>query len=112
RNPDKILLKAGSGKREIKLYGNRANTKYIHNGPISELVDAMNYYHPGDPLYPVVVDEIHYKGNIDLDLQVESIHDIPAMRNALQPYGLDLIPVKRELKMFVLTEKGFKQSSM
>ncbi len=97
-------LRSTGGKPEMRLYGKENQVKLIRNEPISRLIDAMNYQLMGKPIKPVIIDETHYSGNIDLKLKVDDIQDIPAMRKALQSYGLDLVPVERELEMFVITE--------
>lgn len=101
------LFRTQGGKPEAK-YGKGIQDNIFHNQPVSILISAMNSQVQAHSLVPIVIDETHYTGNIDLELHVKDIHNIPAVREALQHYGLDLIPVKRELEMFVLTEKDYK----
>lgn len=53
---------------------------------------------------PPIVDSTGFTGTKEPDLGNASLTDIPAIRKALQPYGLDLKEDERELEMFVLTE--------
>lgn len=53
-----------------------------------------------------VLNETHYTGKVDLNLNVD-LKDLPAVRKALHPYGLDLVPTRRMLMMLVLTEENF-----
>lgn len=53
-----------------------------------------------------VLNETHYTGKVDINLNV-SLKDLPAVRIALHPYGLDLVPTRRMLTMLVLTEENF-----
>jgi hypothetical protein len=51
-----------------------------------------------------VVDETHYAGKVDINLNVESFGDVPSVEAALAPYGLKLKKEERELEVFVLTQ--------
>lgn len=53
---------------------------------------------------PYVYDESHYPGKVDLDLDIPSWTDIPAIRKALSKYGLDLKEEKRMVDKLVFTE--------
>jgi uncharacterized protein (TIGR03435 family) len=50
---------------------------------------------------PYVFDETHYKGHVDMDLDIPSWTDIPAIRKALRAYGLDLKEEERPVDKFV-----------
>ena len=73
----------------------------LHNMELSNLVWKMNQFYGNPPVF----DETGYTGNIDMEFKLGSWQDIPAVREALQSYGLDLKEEERELEVFVLTEK-------
>ena len=52
------------------------------------------------------LDETGYKDLIDinLDINIKSIKDLPALREALKRYDLDIKEEQREIEMFVITE--------
>lgn len=93
------------GGRPVIDYGSGFDIQVFHNQPISQFVEALNNQIPGRPIVPIILNETGYTGNVDLELKGNNIHDISALRKSLQPYGLDLVQVKRELKMFVLSDK-------
>lgn len=70
----------------------------------SNLVWKINQFYGNPPTF----DETGYTGNVDMDFILSSWQDIPAVRKALQSYGLDLKEEERELEVFVLTEKKYK----
>jgi thiol-disulfide isomerase/thioredoxin len=73
--------------------------KYLHNQPISDLVNYL------DAILPLpVLDESNFTQHIDLRLPVD-LTDIPGLQTALSKYGLTLAETERELDMFVLSEK-------
>jgi thiol-disulfide isomerase/thioredoxin len=94
---DKIRSSGGESKFEYK-----QQIKQLHNSALGSLVYFLNYFSDNPPVF----DETGYSGGVDLDLNFNSWTDIPAVRNALHPYGLDLKEITRELDMFVLTENG------
>lgn len=55
---------------------------------------------------PLIIDETGIASDFrfDLTLRVNSWADIPALREELQSYGLDLIPGKKEIEVHVITE--------
>jgi hypothetical protein len=59
------------------------------------------------PFRPVVIDETGYTKPVDIKLNV-SLDDFNVLKKELNKYGLDLIPVKRILDVFVLTESTNK----
>jgi hypothetical protein len=76
---------------------------YIHNGPLSGLIKAMNagtFDHP----QPIIIDESGYSLPVDIDLGTINIKDITAVKKSLAPYGFDLIKVSRLLPMVVITD--------
>lgn len=95
---DKIKTKGGSS--ENKLY-NDAPDKIISNLPVSQLLWRLERL---DGFKMPVIDETGYKGNIDLELNV-NLNDALAVRKALQKYNLDLVQKEKLLDVFVITEK-------
>jgi len=75
--------------------------KKMNNVPLSTIIRKLNQY----AVNPPVLDETSYKDAVDMELKIDSWTDIPALRNALKPYGLDLKEEERVLEVFVLTEK-------
>ncbi len=59
---------------------------------------------PGRPINPIVLDETSITENVDLEINVDDIQNLPATVKELRRYGLDLIPVERELDMFVIKQ--------
>ena len=76
---------------------------YIHNGPLSGLIKAMNAGTFDQP-QPIVIDESGYSLPVDIDLGAINIKDIAAVQKSLAPYGFDLIKVSRLLPMVVITD--------
>lgn len=72
----------------------------ITNYPVANLVSRLNS--AGSISLPVI-DETHYKGNIDIQLSPSA--DINTLRHELRNYGLNLIETVRPLYMFILTDK-------
>jgi thiol-disulfide isomerase/thioredoxin len=97
RNNTKLKTNGGD-------YINTADStiKKYKNAQLQDFVWRMNEYSNN----PRVIDETNYKGNVDMELDFNSWEDIPAIRKALQKYGLDLKEEVRDLRMFVLTEKN------
>jgi thiol-disulfide isomerase/thioredoxin len=84
----------------------------------SELVTHMNYsnYYPfkTNPLLIVdetgSIDNIRLVFNVDIKEGAQDIRSFGAARlkKQLKQYGLDLVPVKRDMEVFVITEKDYK----
>lgn len=75
------------------------------NQPISYFLDALNSQALGKTLNnPVILNETGYSGNVNIDLQIKKLQDIQSLKDALRHYGLDLIPVQREMDMLVISK--------
>jgi len=101
------LLKSKGGKYEFGL--NEPGTiKFLQDANISYLVAHLNQEISG---IPWVIDETHLPDNfnVDLSLHINSFENIPAVRKELHRYGLDLIEGKKEMEMYIITEKGVMQ---
>ena len=91
------------GKPDAVFISENNKPVYIHNGPVSGLVKAMNsgtFDHP----QPIIIDESGYSLPVDIDLGAINIKDIAAVQKALAPYGFNLIKVSRLLPMVVVTD--------
>lgn len=91
-----------------KLQDKDTSYLYLKNKPLSRLVEALNSQLPGKPLHPIVLDETGITGNVDLELQLNDIQNLPATAKELRRYGLDIIPVVRELEILVITDSAYK----
>ena len=88
------------GKRLIKHF----------NSPLKEavkfaLIDLFKQNIKGKSLF--IFDETGLNENVDIVLpDPGELGDIEDLRNALKPYGLDVIQAEREINMVVIREKG------
>lgn len=96
-NIDKIRTQGGVF--ESKLFD--PYQPYLQNAPISHLVARLNQL---EALPLPVIDETNYSENIDIIIK-SGFKNISTLRKELKRYGLCLIEVERELKMFVLSDK-------
>jgi thiol-disulfide isomerase/thioredoxin len=91
------------GKPDAVFISGNNKPIYIHNGPLSGLIKAMNAGTFDQP-QPIVIDESGYSLPVDIDLGAINIKDIAAVQKSLAPYGFDLIKVSRLLPMVVITD--------
>lgn len=98
------LFRTRGGTPIRRFYNKKDSIKILRNVPLSDLLEAVNYQTPGQPIRPVVINETGYSGNIDMNLNLKDIQNLSSLKKALFPYGLDLIKVTRKLEMFVLTD--------
>lgn len=105
RMVDCLVLVKISSLDKIKAKGEKpitSNTsgKTLSNHPISHFVNILN----SDTLIKqLIIDETGYTKNIDIT--IPNFTDLDSLKNELHGYGLDLIPAKRNLNMFVIKEK-------
>ena len=99
KGDDKI--KSKGSKQEINFHGKL----YLRNAPISSLITWMNSL---KELTLPVIDETHYLGLIDIQLQ-NVAKETDELRKELQQFGLDIVQVERELEMFILSDKKKNQ---
>lgn len=102
KQDDGLLLTKG-GKYEYGL-NESGNVKRLTNSSLSNLVWHLNRETPN---IPWVFDETGISKDIkvDLVLNLDSFENINSVRKALQPHGLDLKEEKREMEMYIITEK-------
>jgi thiol-disulfide isomerase/thioredoxin len=91
------------GKPEAAFTAENSRPVYVHNGPVSGFIKAMNAGTFDQP-QPIVIDESGYSLPVDIDLGAINIKDIAAVQKSLAPYGFDLIKVSRLLPMVVITD--------
>ena len=72
----------------------------LRNASLNYLIGKLN----ADIANPYVYNETGYKNNVDMDLNIPSWTNIPAIRKVLQPYGLDLKEEERMVDRFVFSE--------
>lgn len=84
------------------------NENYIlTNQPLSLLVDLLNAYNSPMPDKPIILDESQFSGNINMQIPMAAIGNIDWLQKILSPHGFHLVPVEREIEMFVLTDSNF-----
>jgi hypothetical protein len=91
------------GKPDAVFISENGKPVYIHNGPLSGLIKAMNAGSFEQP-QPIIIDESGYSPPVDIKLGAVNIKDIAAVTKALMPYGFNLIKVSRLLPMVVITD--------
>lgn len=102
-----LLVKTGSGPN-IHSSGNKPDKQllisecryYLHNQPISLLVNELNRI-PGIKI--PIINETGIEENIDIRLTPAS-NSLPDIRKALRFYGLDLVETRKELELFILSD--------
>jgi len=91
-------LQSKGGAAENRLYDPKS--PMLRNQPLTQLVAYLN----SGSLSRLVVDETGYTGPVDLVLPPGEL-DLNALRQALRPYGLDLIPGRRKVNLLVLRDR-------
>jgi hypothetical protein len=85
-------------KSETNLYDDDPSPKYLHNYPISALIQHLNNY----SRIPVI-DETSFTENINIELPADPLN-IPLLQAALKRYGFDLVEENREIDFYILSE--------
>ena len=96
RKGRKDKLRSKGGEAANRLYSKKAPA--MQNLPLTTLVARLN---SNNTLPLLVVDDTGYSGSVDIELKAVS-SDLPALRRQLQAYGLDLVPTRRKVEVFVL----------
>lgn len=102
-----LVLKRTGGKDLMKSKGGAQITEFsktparMRNVPLEFLTVELNVNTRLTPL--PVVDETGYTGNVDLDLG--TFADLPALKKALRNYGLELTEEERELLMLTVKDQ-------
>lgn len=103
-----LVLIRTSNKDKIKSSGGQTQIHYdttikkLRNSPVKNIVYLMNSFFNNPPVF----DGTNYSENVDLDLNISSWTDIPALRSALHHYDLDLKEEQRDIDIFVFTEEN------
>lgn len=100
---DSTALHTKGGIPKNTLTDTRSDTKELINRPITDLILAMNEQAISASNVPVVIDNTGLKGKIDLSFKA-NIHDPDAMRSILASYGLQLVPVQKEMEVLLITD--------
>lgn len=101
---DVLVLFRTSDKDKIKS-AEKGDTYYDMKGYFNKVqLDRLGHPLNEAGMLPLV-NETGYKGNVDLNLKIQSWKDIPALRKELQRYDLDIKQEKRELDKFIIREK-------
>src|SRR4030095_5445262 len=91
-----------------ELTGNRI----FRNKPIQFVVSSFNSLTSPAQGKPIFLDETAINFNVDIEIPQSAFGDPAKLTRALATYGLRLIPVEREIDMFILTESNFKSSNL
>lgn len=108
RMVDCLVLVKISSLDEIKTEGDKPKISYtssssgvtLVNQPMSYFINILN---DETSIKLPVIDETGYTENVDLT--ISDFTDLGNLKNELNRYGLDLIPSKRNLNMFVIKDK-------
>ncbi|WP_051293274.1 TlpA family protein disulfide reductase [Olivibacter sitiensis] len=106
RMVDCLVLIRTSTKDKIKSKGGKIKNTFpqtpsiLSNCPIGYMLIRLN---DDTPIELPIIDETGYSGNVDIE--ISGFTDLASLKKELNRYDLDLIPVKRNLFMFVLTDK-------
>jgi len=72
--------------------------------PFSAVVRNLNSYNQPSPGKPIILDDTGITFDVDIEIPVTAYGNIGMLNHALKKYGLTILPVQREIDMFVLTE--------
>ena len=92
-------LKSKGGEPQSRLYSKKAPA--MQNMPLTALVSRLN---SNSALPLLVVDETGYTGRVDMEIR-SGFSDLPALREALQAYGLALVPARKKVPLLVLRKQ-------
>ncbi len=81
----------------------------FQNQSMQAVVATFNSYNSPAPGKPIIVDETGITVKVDMEIPSDALNDFTLLQRSLLSYGLTLIPVERELDMFILTEPNFKK---
>jgi hypothetical protein len=98
-NENKFKANGRNGDPEMQITENGTLRRFRQTS-LNNLAWKINQFEGN----PYVFDETGYTGIADLTLNIPSWTDIAAIRNALQPYGLDLKEEERSVDKLVFSE--------
>lgn len=107
---DNRLLISKGKKSDTSLGEGAGKLKQLVNEPLSSLVYHLNLKMSG---IPWVFDETKIPDDmqVDLQLKIDSFRNLPELRKALKKYGLDIEETEREMEMYVIREKDYKEKA-
>jgi thiol-disulfide isomerase/thioredoxin len=104
---DSSKLKTAGGDTHVK--GNMYFLR-VQNAPFTRLLEHIRSYNEGSKTGPydglqsaIIVDETNFTSNIDINIAT-GMKDIPALRIALNSYGLDLQEGERSVDVLLLKD--------
>lgn len=106
---DRLLgLKVRWEKRKEKILKlvvtSKSNLLAKHNSAKKELLQNLVYELNQQENNPYVFDETKYTESVDIDFNFSSWTDIRTIRNAIKPYGLDLVEEQRVVDKLIFSE--------
>ena len=102
------LLNSKTAKPLITFQESTGNFIF-RNQPFFELIKACNASSSFATVNPVIIDESGISLNIDIDIPAAAFHDFNLLQQSLLLYGIHLVPVEKEIEMFILTEPNFNR---
>jgi len=98
-----LLFSPNIADVESNIWDDDNRPKYMHNRPISQLVEYLN----AKQLTPIL-DSTGNINRITVDDLPSDLTNISLLKKALSKYGLDFKEEKRPLEFLILQEKGWK----
>lgn len=101
------------GGQPVKRFYKDSSLAVFKNQPLSAVINVLNVQKPSAPRRPIIIDETHYNGNVDIFIKTHNIHAItmPELRRQLHKYGLNLVQKRKPMEVFVITANGYHSSS-
>ena len=103
RTSDVLLLVRTSNKDKLKSKLSIEGTLDMHGHFNGVALQNIDTYLKQAGL-PKMIDETGYNKLVDLDLDVTPASDLTTIRKELNRYDLDLVPARREIEKFIITE--------
>lgn len=111
----KLTVKYESPEEKNKDYKNPLNAFIVYKS-MKSLTEGLNNSNSEPTMegkFTPVIDETGFTGPIfipiEFDMTDQELRYSETVRKKLQEYGLDLVPGKRVLEMFVITENDYKK---
>lgn len=87
------------GERKHNLFGEQNEEKYIQNQTVDDLYGYLN-----EMLPVAVVDEMSYRGTLDLKFPQPDIQNLKLLQEALRKQGISLEKGNREIEFFIISD--------
>jgi thiol-disulfide isomerase/thioredoxin len=101
RHSNNSLLNTKGLKPSLNLIDSLGLWQFV-NQPLSEIITILNNVNAPSPGKPIILDETGFTGNIDIEIPDSVMYNPFLLKEFLYKYGLSLIPVERQIEMFVL----------